>query len=293
MLRSMTGFGRCFVESSQVNQQWEVRSVNGRYLDIKWRLPQTARFLEPSLEKIVRRHASRGRVEISLTLEFPGGNGPGAAFDSALAGSMLDEVAALAASRGDPFTPDYTLLLQTSSLWRDASLDEGDDIGSALENGLALALEDWNESREAEGAQLGRDLEGRIAQMESWAEIIAVSAPEIREERIAALRERLRQILSGCDAELEEGRFLQEIVILTDKLDVSEEITRLTVHLGRLRRLLGGAPDAGRKLDFTLQECFREINTCGNKLQDADLAAVVADFKNELEKCREQAQNLE
>lgn len=296
MLRSMTGFGRCFVESPLVNQQWEIRSVNGRYLDIKWRLPQAARCLEPSLEKTVRRHASRGRLDIALTLDFPGPEAPGAAFDARLAEAMLNSVAALAARRGDAFTPDYTSLLAIPYLWREQNLEDaggGEDFGTVLERGLVLALEDWNESREAEGAQLGRDLEGRVAQMESWTAIIAASAPEIREERIGALRERLQQILSGCEAELEEGRFLQEIVILTDRLDVSEELTRLVAHLDRMRRLLGGMADAGRKLDFTLQECFREINTCGNKLQDADLAAIVADFKNELEKCREQAQNLE
>ena len=107
------------------------------------------------------------------------------------------------------------------------------------------------------------------------------------------LRERLSEALAAVNGELEEGRFLQEVVILADKLDVSEELTRLHAHLERLRALLDLGTDAGRRLDFTLQECFREIATCGNKIQDAQTSRLVVDFKNELEKCREQVQNLE
>ena len=118
-------------------------------------------------------------------------------------------------------------------------------------------------------------------------------APAIREERFAILRERLSDALEAAGGELEEGRFLQEMVILADRLDVSEELTRLRAHLDRLTELLASGADAGRKLDFTLQECFREIATCGNKIQDAHVSRVVVDFKNELEKCREQVQNVE
>ena len=157
-----------------------------------------------------------------------------------------------------------------------------------LEEGLIAALEDWNESRETEGAALARDMTSRIAQMEEWVSRIDERAPEIKEERFAVLRERLSEALAAVNGELEEGRFLQEMVVLSDKLDVSEELTRLHAHLERLRDLLEIGTDAGRRLDFTLQECFREIATCGNKIQDAQTSRLVVDFKNELEKCREQ-----
>jgi uncharacterized protein (TIGR00255 family) len=100
-------------------------------------------------------------------------------------------------------------------------------------------------------------------------------------------------VLARNEVDLEEQRFLQEITLLSDKLDVSEEITRLNTHLVRLRELMQSGGDAGKRLDFTLQECFREINTCGNKIQDPQISHVVVDFKNEMEKCREQVQNLE
>lgn len=293
MLRSMTGFGRCFVEDAAVSQQWEIKSVNSRHLDLKWRLPPLARYLETRLEKIVRQHAVRGRVEISLSLRFAPGRAPRPAFDSQQASGMLDELLSLANQRQEDFRPDYGQLLLLSSLWSESEIEEIDDLGALLGAGLVKALEDWNESRETEGAQLGRDLEERIRQMSDWTQVIEQAAPAIKEDRAQILRERISSQLMENDLELSEDRFLQEIVILADRLDVSEEITRLQSHLERLRQLLHQGDEAGRKLDFTLQECFREINTCGNKIQDAAISRVVVDLKNELEKCREQAQNLE
>ena len=111
MLRSMTGFGRCLVESEGFTQQWEVKSVNSRHLDLKWRLPMSVRSLEPRLEKVVRRFASRGRVDISLTLQYTGGTGPAPRFDAMQADAMLDSLKELAARRGETFTPDYLSLI--------------------------------------------------------------------------------------------------------------------------------------------------------------------------------------
>lgn len=293
MLRSMTGFGRCLVENSGTTQQWEIKSVNNRYLDLKWRLPPFARYLESSLEKIVRRHASRGRIEISLVLQFAAGAAPWQSFDMQGAAFMLDSLRALAKERGDEFKADYFPLLTVPTLWNDNQADIDENLASQLTGGLSIALDDWNESRVAEGAALAKDLQARIMRMEEWTEILSERAPEIREERLNALRERLETNLAACNVKLDEDRLLQEVVILTDKMDVTEELTRLFSHLERLHHLLRLGEDAGRRLDFTLQECFREINTFGNKLADAQLSRVVVDFKNELEKCREQVQNLE
>lgn len=293
MLRSMTGFGRCLVENDYTTQQWEVKSVNSRHLDLKWRLPLSVRSLEPRLEKVVRRYASRGRVDVSLVLQYAPGNTPAMRFDMVQATAMLDNLQALADLRGDSYVPDFNALLQIPSLWGDSGEELDEEMAHSLEEGLALALEDWNEARSAEGRSLATDMHSRILRMEEWTGLIAERAPNIKEERANALRERLSEALSQNGQELEEGRFLQEAVILADRLDVSEELTRLNTHLARLHDLLQTGGDAGRRLDFTLQECFREINTCGNKLPDVQLSRMVVDFKNELEKCREQVQNLE
>ena len=293
MLHSMTGFGRCITEDENFFQQWEIRSVNSRHLDLKWRLPAVARGLETQLEKVVRRFAQRGRVEISLSLKRVGGAQAVADFNAQQAAAMLDELAGFARSRGEGFTPDYNALLGLSALWGDAGAEADEELRARLEEGLDMALRDWNEARAHEGRALAADLHSRILRMEEWLACIEARAPAVKEERRRQLRERLQESLQPLGAELDESRFLQEIVILCDKLDVSEELTRLRTHLARLRELLDAGADAGRRLDFTLQECFREIATCGNKAQDVQLSRLVVDWKNELEKCREQVQNLE
>lgn len=293
MLRSMTGFGRCLVENARVAQQWEIKSVNSRYLDLKWRLPALVRYLEPVLERVIRKEAGRGRVEISLSLQFPPGRAPKPAFDVERADAMLKSVEKLAARRGEKLVPDYGRLLAIPDLWGEPQIEETEDLADILRQGLGIVLDDWNESRETEGRYLGQDLLARVELMQEWLTVLSQSAPNIREEKIATLRERLDLTLEGLGHELEDGRFLQEIVLLADRIDVSEELTRLRSHLDRMGQLLREGGEIGRKLDFTLQEAFREINTCGNKLQDADLSRIVVNFKNELEKCREQAQNLE
>lgn len=306
MLRSMTGFGRSLNDNGEWTQTWEVRSVNGRFLDIKWKLPASSRGLEPRLERVVRQFAERGRVEISLSLRRHAGEML-PEFNPGQAHAMLDALETLAEERGHVFEPDYNALLSIASLWaRSADSDDPDNSDDEqavfFEEGLAAALEDWNESRATEGDAMARDIASRVLRLEEWVNLMSERAPEIREERFSLLRERLNEALSDAlrgilrgeaTGEMDETRFLQEMVILSDKLDVSEELTRLSAHLDRLRELLAAGQDAGKRLDFTLQECFREINTCGNKIQDSQISRLVVDFKSELEKCREQVQNLE
>jgi uncharacterized protein (TIGR00255 family) len=289
----MTGFGRCITEDEHFIQLWEIRSVNSRHLDLKWRLPMLVRSLETQLEKVVRRAAQRGRVEISLNLKRVSGVRATADFDAQQAAAMLDALAELAQSRDDDFTPDYSVLLDMPMLWGDNSAEADEELQARLENGLDMALRDWNEARAREGRALATDLHSRILRMEEWLARIEERAPAIKEARQQQVRDRLNESLQGLNTELDESRFLQEVAILCDKLDVSEELTRLDAHLERLRELLNSGADVGRRLDFTLQECFREIATCGNKAQDVQLSRLVVDFKNELEKCREQVQNLE
>ncbi len=293
MLHSMTGFGRCFLEEDEWTQTWEIRSVNNRFLDIKWRLPLFARALEGRLEKVVKKYASRGRVEITLSVQFHAGGGAAPQFNADQASAMLDVVGELASERGDAFLPDYNRLLGMSALWNEGLEEMEEDLAASLEGGLAAALADWNESRHAEAKALEKDILTRILRMEEWLDLIAGAAPAVKEERFATVRERLNEMLEQYGQNLEESRFLQEMVLLADKLDVSEEITRLASHLERLRELIASGDDAGRRLDFTMQEAFREINTCGNKIQSSQISRLVVDFKNELEKCREQVQNLE
>lgn len=293
--KSMTGFG-CFQEHLEsFHILWEIKSVNGRTLDIKWRLPISVRSFENVLEKKVRSYASRGRVDISLTLQDLRET-QAIQFDEAQAKQMLTALAAFAESQGDTFVPDYMQLMKSSFLWGQSELPaEGQDVEllNAMQKSLNTALADWTESKEKEGKELAKDFLSRIERMEVWIKVIEEHAPAIKEARFITVRERLTETLANLDSNLTDARFLQEIVILSDKLDVSEEITRLYAHFVRIKDIMEKGEDVGRKLDFTLQECFREINTCGNKIQDSSISRIVVDFKNELEKCREQVQNLE
>ncbi len=293
MLYSMTGFGRSFLEDANWTQTWEVRSVNGRHLDIRWRLPHLARPLEPALEKTVKQVATRGRLEISLYLQAHSQNGQAAAFNAPQAEAIITALSQFAAARGDTFTPDYNRFLTFSSLWEDTAQDTNEELTKSLTKGLTLALNDWNNSRKQEALSIKEDITTRIANMEQWLAVIAERAPHIKTERFAVVQERVNEVLEKFGKELEEGRFLQEITMLADKMDVSEELTRLAAHFSRLHELMALGKDAGRKLDFTLQECFREITTCGNKIQDLQVSHLIVDLKNELEKCREQVQNVE
>lgn len=293
MLRSMTGFGRCVVEEIDWTQTWEIKSVNSRYLDLKWRLPITARSLEPRFEKILRRYATRGRVEVTLLLQQIETHYTSLSFNTIQASVMLDSITQLASLRGDTFSPNYTQLLSVSSLWEKTEEENDTDIEIRLEEGLITALEDWNEARESEGTVLLNDLSSRIALLKEWVSQIEDYAPCIKQDRFAILKERLLETLSTTGGVLEESRFLQELVIYADKLDVTEELTRLRSHLDHFCEFLNKGIDVGRRLDFTLQECFREISTCGNKIQDAQVSKLIVECKNELEKCREQVQNLE
>lgn len=293
MLRSMTGYGASLKENDDFVQTWEIRSVNGRYLDIKWRLPVAARSLEADLTKLVRGQCSRGRIDISLQLRRQPDARVHANFDEPQARAMLESIERFAASRGDSCRLDYGLLLQIQSLWSEPDGCGAGDLASDLAIGLEQAIADWNSSRETEGQALADDLLRRIDRLGGWLATLRENAPAIRQERCSAMRQRIAEMLDAGALALDESRFQQEIAILADRLDVSEELTRLAAHMKRLRALVENGGEAGKRLDFTLQECFREINTFGNKLPDAALSPLVVDFKNELEKCREQVQNLE
>lgn len=292
-MRSMTGFGRCIMEGELLTQQWEIRSVNSKRLDLKWNLPPVVSNLENRFEKVVRKYGTRGRLDISLSLQFLTTDLEHH-LDLIRAGSMLQALEQLAKSRNDTYMPDYNALLNVPELWVSSMEDMDEELVLTLEQGLSLALEDWNESRETEGEALSHDLLARVLRLEQWTDILRERAPAIKEERAESLRERITEEVASLSlGELAETRFLQEAVILLDRLDVTEELTRLATHLERMRELLRSEADVGRRLDFTLQECFREITTCGNKVPDVQLSRLVVDYKNELEKCREQAQNLE
>lgn len=293
MPASMTGFGRSETREEKWTCTWEVRSVNGRFLDLKWRLPSAVRSMENAWEKVVRDYAGRGRVDLSLNLEVTAPELLNVRFNQAQASAMVAEMNRFASSLEQTFLPDFNRLLTVSHLWRESDSEADPELLAGLERGLRAALEDWKQSRVDEGADLKVDMLERIQRLQGYADKVREYVPGVLEEKKRNLRERIEKLLADVGVEYPEERMLQEVAVLTDKLDVSEELTRLDSHLARLTEVLSGGGECGKKLDFLVQETFREINTCGNKAQNTDVSKLVVDFKAELEKIREQVQNLE
>ena len=293
MPKSMTGYGKSLVETDSYTQVWEVRGVNSRFLDLKWRLPLFLRPSEAALERVVREQVARGRLEVHLEFSPKRTDMWKATLDKGLASAMLDELDALAKAREIPYAPDLNRLLNLSQLWREEAVEPDPTLFENLSHGLRLALTDFNDARSREGRALADDLLARLATLSGWRDAIEAAAPAVKAEKMEQLAARIALVLEKAGIEPAQDRLLQETAILADKLDVSEELTRLSGHLGRLEGLLREGGEIGKKLDFLVQEAFREINTCGNKAQNLDISRLVVDFKAELEKCREQVQNLE
>ena len=293
MFYSMTGYGRHDGQSEHCSQTWEIRSVNGKQLAIRWKIPSFLASMEAEFEKMVREAASRGRVDIGCTVQIARSKALRVTLNAPLATAMLDKVEELARERGEKFEPDYNRLLHISALWQDLSAEPDPDVLADLTAGLRQALEAWNRSRHREGEALRVDLAQRTSRLVTLLENLRTATESLAPERFASLKERVGLLLDEAGASFDNERMFQELALIADRMDVSEELTRLGTHFVELKRLLDKEQGGGRRLDFLLQECFREINTCGNKAQDTQVSRIVIEIKTELEKCREQVQNLE
>lgn len=293
MLISMTGYGRARLANHRFAQTWEVKGVNSRFLDLKWRLPPFTRSMENAFERLVREKIHRGRVEISLHFEPLGGEFAEAQLNEPLVLGMVAKLRQLAEKCQAPFAPDLNRFLNVPAAWRDPLSEPDPDLAAQLADGLGHALDDFKISRGREGDTLAKDLLGRVGHMETLLERLREQTPPIKEKKTAALTARISELVGGQLGDLPRDRILQEAAILCDKLDVSEELTRLAGHLERLKKVVATGGETGKRLDFLLQEAFREINTLGNKAQDLTASELSVEFKAELEKCREQAANVE
>jgi len=293
MPRSMTGYGRASLQRQDWSVAWELRSVNSRHLDLKWRLPLFLRSKEAAWERVVREKAKRGRLELMLHVTVHKPELLGISLNAGLAKAMFDQLQLLAESMQHDYAPDLNRVLSMPQLWEDDLREPDPELVADVERALGQALGDWNASRGEEGHALMADLAGRLETMHGLAARIKERLPQARQEKFDAMQTRIQNMLDRFAIDMDQERLLQEVALLSDRLDVSEELTRLDAHLERLAQILQAGGETGKRLDFTLQECFREINTLGNKSQDAVTSQDVVEFKAELEKCREQVQNLE
>lgn len=293
-MRSMTGFGRGAALAGAWQVAVEAAGVNRRNLEVTASLPREWSGAERLVAERVRAHAARGKVHVTVTLSRA--TGPAApaewAFDTEAAGRFLDRLGEFARAQGVAFIPDQATMLAAASAHRvTPELPPLADAEEALATALEDALAAFRATREAEGAALAADLAARAARLAQWTgEIEALAQGAVPAYRDALLA-RLRQL--NLDLDPGDERVLKELAFFADKADVAEEITRLRSHLAQFAAELGAAEPVGRKLEFLLQELLREFNTVGSKTTLLEVTKRVLEAKNELERLREQVQNVE
>ncbi len=292
MLKSMTGYGRG--ESSVDGHSFlvEVRSVNNRYLDCNVRIPRVYTCAEDGIVKQVKNTISRGKVDVFVTIENTAEEPVTVSLNEGVALGYKQALEALAEKLEVRNDISASLLSRFPDVFRVEKVPEDlETLTSALHHAAELALADFNAMRSREGQKLADDLLSRLDTLEAYTAKVEERSPE----RVAAYREKLTARIMEVLAEkqIDESRILTEAAIFADKVAVDEETVRLRSHIAQFRDMISGGSPIGRKLDFLVQEMNRETNTIGSKANDLDMSTVVVDMKAELEKIREQIQNVE
>lgn len=292
MLRSMTTFARVEYAGDGWSSALELRSVNGRFCDIHIRLPGWMNPIEDRIKKLAQERMIRGRIDLNIQHEDSEATRSVFKPDLELGRSYLDAVKSLADGLGLEGTLDLPTLL--CSLGDVITVQEqGPDTEKAWERikgQLEELLDKAIVMSATEGIALEKDLESRLSLVEQWIEDISRRKEEHLKKAQQALKDRIQSILRDLPAD--EGRLAQEMAVLADKLDITEEIVRVRSHIEQFRKFFAKEGSIGRKMDFLLQELFREVNTMASKSSDSLISYLVVEIKGELEKMREQVQNV-
>ena len=292
MVKSMTGYGRAEDTLNGCTITVELRSVNNRYLDCNVRMPRLYLFAEETIKSRVQNTISRGKVDVFVTLDSTGGEQVQVSVNQPLADGYYAALTQLAERYGLSKDISVSLLSRFPDVLLAEKAEEdveqrAQDICSVLDRALA----DFDQMRTREGARLEADVLSRAARIEELVGKVEEHSPQTVAEYRAKLEARMNEVLSNT--QLDPARILTEAAIFADKVAVDEETVRLRSHIGQLRHMLEQGGATGRKLDFLIQEFNREANTIGSKCSDIDIARHVVDIKAEIEKIREQVQNIE
>lgn len=291
-LLSMTGYGSAkgSVEGQEITV--ELKSVNNRYLDCSVRLPRNFLFAEDTVKQAVSAGVSRGKVDVFVSAQASQDSGTVVSVNEELARGYRDAVARIAETLGlESGLNAFSLARFPDVLTVERRELNKDKAAAALSEITAKAVEEFNAMREREGERLRRDMLGKLETIEGLVSVVEDRSPQTVKEYRERLEARLRDILA--DRSLDEQRVITEAAIFADRTAVDEETVRLRSHIAQFRTMLEEGSPIGRKMDFLVQEFNRESNTIGSKCSDASLAKVVVDLKSEIEKIREQLQNVE
>ena len=288
----MTGYGRAEKFFQDKNIIVEAKSVNHRFLEIVLRTPSALFPMEMDYKKKITERFKRGRIEVFIKFEGEGADTAKVNLNMEIARGYFNVLNRLR----EEFDLESPVTLKTLTAFRDiftppAETEIGSDFLCEVENSFLEALEILAAMRQGEGLVLLQDMQMRLKMIDGVLNDIAVRAPQVVSEYQKRLSERIKELTEGFA--LDENRLAQEVDIMAERTDITEEIVRLRSHLGQFEVLLHSDESEGRKIDFLLQEMNREINTIGSKVGDVDITRHVIDVKSELGKLREQAQNIE
>ena len=292
MLKSMTGFGRGEGETTMGRVFVESRSVNHRYCEISIKVPKRLVPFEARMKEVIRSEVSRGRIDVVLRLDQSGEGKVQFQVDLPLAQQYFKALQTLKEKLG--LRDEITLGLLAGAKDLIAAKEEVEDVEPYWKEILPIlkqSLKNLDEMKRSEGAMLGKDLQQRIERIAQDLEGVKGQYPSRLEAYRDRFHERLKSLLMGF--EVDPSRFQQEVAFLAERTDITEEIVRGESHLSHLAALLRGEDPAGRKMDFLLQEINREVNTISSKANDAEISQRMVEIKAELEKIREQVQNVE
>ncbi len=298
MPKSMTGYGRAQRLTDGKEVLVEIRAVNHRYYEFSARLPRTCLYLEEKLKTFLNGKIARGKVEVSVTITRTEGKDALIAVNRSVAEGYVNALRTLNAETGEAGKPWLTDDITLSSLLRLPDIftvtkeqDDEDAVWAVVSDAAAEALESFVRMREAEGERLAADLSAKLTSLERMLGEIEEIEPSVAESYRARLYAKLTELLG--DTNIDEQRILTETAIFAEKTAIDEETVRLHSHIEQFRELLRSAEPVGRKLDFLVQEMNREVNTTGSKAQELRITKLVVDMKSEIEKIREQIQNIE
>ena len=292
MIKSMTGFGRCEVQKDSRKFTVELKSVNHRYLDVNIRMPKKLNFFETAIRTLLKSYANRGKVDIFITYEDLSQTQVSVKYNAALAAEYLKYVKQME----EEFGLENDVRVSTLSRYPEVfTMEEQSEGEEELWNGLKEALEgaftQFVETRKTEGENLKKDIISKLDLLSEQIGSIEERSPQIVAEYRAKLEDKMKELLA--DTQIEESRIASEVILFADKICTDEEVVRLKSHISHMRNTLEEKDEIGRKLDFIAQEMNREANTILSKANDIEVSDRAISLKTEIEKIREQIQNIE
>lgn len=293
MIISMTGYGRFETVQEETKLLIEMKSVNHRFCEVSFRLPRTLMVFEDKLRKIIQEKVHRGRIDVFITLQSENLSKKELKVDWELVQAYIDSSRRIQQEWG--LTGEITVkdLIGIQDLFHiEEAETDAEQIQQLLTHAIQKATEQLVHMRIEEGKALAHDLQQRVALIEETIQQLKVHAPKVVEQYRNRLEVRLKEFLEE-KAEIEESRLLPEVAIFSERSNISEEITRLESHCQQFRYNLTSKEPVGRKLDFLVQEMNREVNTIGSKANDLLISQLVVELKSNVEKIKEQVQNIE